>query len=502
MNKILEMRIRVGVFLFFVLFGILTYSGKWSVSQAGNGRSGLKKGAVVTEGSIVVPGGELIVTPGAIGTPAAVTSPAALVEVKDYDVCFGTTTLNEALEWANRLTVYTDITLINTQEYLWETNIDPNVILHIPENSTLKVEEAKVVTSCGIIYNSGNVLNNGIICNQGKIVNTGSIKGGTITEDGVFEGNPACITDVFVEPYNQVFDGSFHEMIAKTQVQEGDMLLYSTDGVNYQEEPPLICYVNDTRDIYVRVLRGSIYAWESGRLEATVRPAMPAYTVPENVTAVYGQTLADLVGYLPEGMMFEQSLTKSVGIVGVHTFLANYTPVDTTNYVRVSGIKISVNVTKSQTQIVQDKIMLPRTIIKKGKLVYSVTKGVVGKCWVKVVKPKKKSYKTIVIPATIKYNGIVYKVKKIGKRAFEKNRKLKKVVIGKNVKYIENRAFANDRNLSVVRFKGDKLTKVGKKVTRHLASQVKIFVPKEKYAKYKRLIKKGRSIHNIKFYKS
>lgn len=493
-------------------------------------------GTITTQGTVTTPGA--ITTPGMIAAPSAVSPAAVFVTVKEYNICYGLATLEEGIEWANALDVTVEVTLAGEEtQYILGQPLHKNVIFTIPQNYEVSITTGHAITMAGIlcndgvlknegmivnegeinntgrwesltlsinngvVYNSGMLQNEDVIINNGMIRNTGTICGGMITEDGEYEGVLAEITDIEADVYNEVYDGRNHGMITSVSIQEGDTVKYSINGVDYEEEMPQITNVNDIGDVYVCVTRGSIYSWESGRMKANVRQAVPAYTVPEGITAVYGQTLGDIADYLPEGMVFEQSLDTSVGIVGSHVFRAVYTPADTINYAKVIGIKINVNVVKSAAQLKQDKIALPRTVIKKGKLVYMVTKGIVGNCRVKVVKAKNKKYKKIVVPSTIKYRGITYKVKKIDNRAFEKNKKLKKAVIGKNVTTIGNRVFANDRRLSVIRVKAVKLKKVGKKATRHLSPHTKIYVPKTSYYKYKRLILKGRKVKNIKFYK-
>lgn len=492
--------------------------------------------AVTTPGAVTT--SAAITTPGMIATPSAVSPASVFVTAGDYNIRYGLATLEEGIEWANALDVTVEITLAGEKkEYILRQPLHKNVIFTVPQNYEVSIATGHAVTmagilcnngvlknegmlvndgeiqnagrwSCltlsinnGIIYNSGIIENEDVLINKGTIRNTGTLCGGSITEDGIYEGVLAEITDITADVYNEIYDGNNHGMVTAVSVQEGDTVTYSVNGVDYKEEIPQITNVNDIGNVYVCVTRGSIYRWDSGRLKANVRQAVPSYTVPESITAVYGQTLGDIADYLPEGMVFEQSPDTSVGIVGNHVFRAVYTPADTINFAKVIGIKININVVKSATQLKQDKIALPRTVIKKGRLVYMVTKGIVGNCRVKVVKAKTKKYKKIAIPSAIKYKGVRYKVKKIDNRAFEKNRKLKKVVIGKNVTTIGNRVFANDRKLSVIRVKAVKLKKVGKKATRHLSPNTKIYVPKASYYKYKHLILKGRKVKNIKFYK-
>lgn len=73
----------------------------------------------------------------------------------------------------------------------------------------------------------------------------------------------------------------------------------------------------------------------------TIYKAVPEYSVPENVTAVYGQTLADVS--LPEGFVWTDD-TEKVGDVGEKTFIASYVPEDTQNYETIGEIEITVTV--------------------------------------------------------------------------------------------------------------------------------------------------------------
>lgn len=93
---------------------------------------------------------------------------------------------------------------------------------------------------------------------------------------------------------------------------------------------------------------------------------------------------------------------------------------------------------------------------------------------------------TIKIPATVKINGVTYKVTKIGDDAFKNNKKIVKVILGKNINEIGKRAFqgctklksititskvkvigrdafSGDRKLTALRISSDKLTIKGVK---------------------------------------
>ena len=125
------------------------------------------------------------------------------------------------------------------------------------------------------------------------------------------------------------------------------------------------------------------------------------------------------------------------------------------------------------------------------------------------------SMKKISIPATIQWNGIEYRVDEIGDYAFEGNKNLISVVIGKNVEIIGRAAFKNCRNLkkvvieskvqkieakafykckklSRVVIRSKKLTSVGKKAFYGISPNATFQMPKSKMKLYKKLIKRAR----------
>lgn len=74
----------------------------------------------------------------------------------------------------------------------------------------------------------------------------------------------------------------------------------------------------------------------------------PSYTVPQGLTAVYGQTLADIA--LPSadnGVWTWADSTTSVGNFGTNTFNAVFTPNDTTNYNTIENISVIISVSKA-----------------------------------------------------------------------------------------------------------------------------------------------------------
>lgn len=93
----------------------------------------------------------------------------------------------------------------------------------------------------------------------------------------------------------------------------------------------------------------------------TIEPAEPSYTVPTGLSAVYGQTLADVK--LPEvalpglprgdtpGSWSWDDPSAGVGAAGEHIFSVTFTPADKTNYLTVTGINVTLTVKQADPQI-------------------------------------------------------------------------------------------------------------------------------------------------------
>ena len=94
------------------------------------------------------------------------------------------------------------------------------------------------------------------------------------------------------------------------------------------------------------------------------------------------------------------------------------------------------------------------------------------------------------IPASVKIDGKKYKVTAIQNGAFKNNKKLTKIVIGKNVTKIGKNAFAGCRNVKTVLFKSKTVTSVGKNTFKGINSKAK-FIFSGNADKIKKLIRKS-----------
>ena len=136
-----------------------------------------------------------------------------------------------------------------------------------------------------------------------------------------------------------------------------------------------------------------------------------------------------------------------------------------------------------------NKIPMPRvgTVYTIARNQYRITK--VG-AEVSLIKTNAKA-KSINIPATIKANGITYKVTTIVAKAFKQNKKLQSVIVGANVKSISNNAFFKCLSLKTVNLKTVLLTSktASKKAFKGANKKLVIKVPKKVKKSYKKIFK-------------
>ncbi|SKA65459.1 Leucine rich repeat-containing protein [Eubacterium uniforme] len=147
-----------------------------------------------------------------------------------------------------------------------------------------------------------------------------------------------------------------------------------------------------------------------------------------------------------------------------------------------------------KTEVKKDEVKVPEVgaVISDGKCSYKViTKASANTPGeVEISEIKNKNAKSVVISDTVAIDGLTYKVTSIKAKAFMNNKKLKKVVIGKNVKKIGAKAFFGCTSLKSVNIKSKILKKVGKKAFyRKKGKKITFTVPKKKKKAYKKLLK-------------
>jgi len=111
----------------------------------------------------------------------------------------------------------------------------------------------------------------------------------------------------------------------------------------------------------------------------------------------------------------------------------------------------------------------------------------------------KKNATVINIPEKVTVKKVTYKVVGIADSAFAGNKKIKKVVIGKNVVKIGKKAFINCNRLNQITVHTSSISVVGKDTLKNTGKNLVIKVPKSKVAKYKKLFfGKGNSKVKVK----
>lgn len=95
------------------------------------------------------------------------------------------------------------------------------------------------------------------------------------------------------------------------------------------------------------------------------------------------------------------------------------------------------------------------------------------------------------IPDTVTIDKVTYKVTSIAANAFKNNKKLKKVVIGKNVTKIGKKAFYGCSKLKKITVKTTKLTKknVGRQAFKGIHKKAAFKVPKKKISSYRKVFR-------------
>ena len=133
-----------------------------------------------------------------------------------------------------------------------------------------------------------------------------------------------------------------------------------------------------------------------------------------------------------------------------------------------------------------------KTVKKGTKLIVGTNTFVVTNVKAKTVSykaTKNKKAAKITIPATVKSGKQVYKVTTIADNAFKNNKKIKTVVVGKNVRTIGKKAFYGCKNLKKITVQSSIIKKVVSKAFKGINKKAVIKVPSKKYKAYKKVFK-------------
>ena len=154
---------------------------------------------------------------------------------------------------------------------------------------------------------------------------------------------------------------------------------------------------------------------------------------------------------------------------------------------RINGKRCTISA-KADTTVKKDDV------VTVDNLLYGIktagTKKKAGTAYVVGIDDYEKEKKTVTIPKTIKVDGITYKVTGIAKQAFVYDSKMEKLVIGANVKYIEEQAFYYEYELKEIVIKSKKLTSktVKKDAFADIQNAVTVTAPSKKLSSYKKVL--------------
>ena len=136
---------------------------------------------------------------------------------------------------------------------------------------------------------------------------------------------------------------------------------------------------------------------------------------------------------------------------------------------------------------------------KTNKCIVKVTSSNAKNPTVTYLKSTNKNAKSVKIPATVKINGITYKVTAISDKAFSGNKKLTKITIGSNVKTIGKSAFKDCSKLRNVIIKSNNINKIGSNAFKGTYKNIAFKLPKSKSKIYTKKIKKAGTPKNAKY---
>ena len=203
-----------------------------------------------------------------------------------------------------------------------------------------------------------------------------------------------------------------------------------------------------------------------------------AMTDPNSPYKENASVLVAGCGFSRDGYTFVEWNTKSDGSG------TSYLPGD--KFYIKSDVKLYAIWKKSPNPDIKNDVKEDNGTAKIGSIVtignakYKVT----SKDIVTYMCTTSKKAKSIKISDTVTIKGSKYKVTVIASGAFKKSRKLKSVIIGKNVVSIEKKAFYKIKTLKKIIIKSTKISKIGRKAFKGINKKALFKVPKKAKKKY------------------
>ena len=240
-----------------------------------------------------------------------------------------------------------------------------------------------------------------------------------------------------------------------------------------------------------------------------VKDKLISITAPQSVTVANGTAYADMKLPATVAIVTEGSTVTSAKVTWNTTTptSGSYVPTVATEQkvtlagavtcpdtIDSNGVSLSTSITVTISAASSDEKDSKTKKSDDGKATYNITASDAKEKTVTYVAPVNKKQSKVTIPSTVLIDGVKYKVTAIEKNAFKNNKKIKTVIIGKNVKNIGAKAFYGCKNLKNITIKTTKLTAktVGSKAFKGTPKSATVKVPKKSLKAYKKfLVKKG-----------
>ena len=131
---------------------------------------------------------------------------------------------------------------------------------------------------------------------------------------------------------------------------------------------------------------------------------------------------------------------------------------------------------------------------------YKVTNGDAAMPEVEYEEPAEDAKGKVKVPAFVKVDGVVYRVTSVSDKAFKKNNKVTKIIIGKNITKIGKKAFYKCKKLKLLVIKSRKLKakNVAKNAFKGITKKTTVKVPKSKIKEYRKLLRKKGLSNKVK----
>lgn len=176
----------------------------------------------------------------------------------------------------------------------------------------------------------------------------------------------------------------------------------------------------------------------------------------------------------------------------------------TREYESNTNVKTISELTPGSNTKTTSELLSVGKVVDNNSVEYLITENTDGQIKVAYQKPTDSNKTSYTIPDTIILSdGTVAQVTEIDSNAFKKCKKIKKVIIGKNVSKVRKNAFGGCKNLKTIIVKSTKLTKnsVGKNAFKGINKKATFKCPKKQYKNYKKWIKKAGAPKTAKYKK-